>query len=1461
LNYEKNNLRTAMLIPNDNYYNATDQWNLTAMEMEQVWDFTQGDEEIIVAIIDSGVADHADLTDNIVSPYDVVTGKTTYPNYASAPLQQENDHGTVISGVIAAQINNGIGIAGIAPNVSIMPINIFSWVTEVEGAPADGYYCYDSDLIDALYYAVDNGADIINLSLGGYDQSSLVEQAIAYATNNGAIVVAAAGNDNSQEKSYPAAYDGVIAVASINANGSKSSFSNYGDYIDVSAAGSDVMGLTLNGYAVESGTSIAAATVTGLAALLKSEDSTLTADDIETIIKETAKSLDDSQMGAGSVQPLTAIKSIQDFTIVSSNFAADPNVEQEIGQTITLSNTVESYGKGNLKYRFTMKQSSDTEWTTVSDWSDTIQVLVTPDAIGEYDFKVERTLTSNLSEDNVVEDVLEVEKNSIETYIVTEIPKQTAANISASQASPQGLGTDVSITVNNESDADLAERAEYKIVVKQLDEDEWTVLKDWSSDNTATWSLTEVGQYTIQAFTRTVGREDVDITVAIDSYVVELPKQKGVKQTVISENAFEKGETATLKASVAESTFSDQAEYQWLINDVVVQAWTSETEMEWALDEIGSFPVEVQARTQGRTGVDVSDTVTYDVVRSPLNATVELSTNTQTGNLLGDPIVLSTQVVTDNENEREYDYEFSIIANDELTVMQSWSSLAEYSWLPSELGEYDLMVELRLKDDDTETVSDVIYNFAVVEESAVTTLTVTGIENEDEIEIGESIALSMVAETETQQTVMKKIMTQIDEEGWVVISDWSTSVSFTWLPEEIGTYNIKVLAQCEGESEYCYIQQKITNINVVDLPKQTGVELAISGTATIDYEQTLTATSTSEATLAERALFKYVSINTSGETEVLQDWSSVNTCNWTTSEADTYSIRAYIKTDGGLNYNQFAEASYQIELPKQEGITIATDATSVEIGETVEISAQVTGDDETLKAQAEYQFIIGGKIVQAWSASSTYAYVSDTIGDLAVEAQVRTQGRTGYDANATTDLTVIDIPAQSGVTLTLNKTSQQPVGTVVKLTGATTGEQALTARAQYRFLIDGVIVRGWSTTATYNWTTSNEALHTLEVQARTQGRTTTDATSTIENYETGVIALSTITMTIDKTSPQLVGQRINLTAVVEGVHSDNAEYSFAVRENDSSEWQTLSDYMTSNTIAWTPGTPGEYTVRVRARAVGREGYDVQKIVYNYVISGLIINYRDYSYSLSNMVTIQMRNNPQTSSSGSWVSATSTEVTYYVNPNNWNSGTQLYQFLTLTAVSGITTSDVNNMLSGKGVLAGQGSAFINAQTANDVNVAYLVSHALLETGNGTSQLATGVYVDSVDGESVTGKTVYNMYGIGAYDSNPTQLGAEYAYKQGWFSVEEAIVEGAYWIGRYYIHRDTYNGDPAQDSIYEMRWNPETIQEQYNSGGTTSSVSAKHQYATDIAWASKQVSRIKTLLDLCDNPILEFDIPQY
>jgi type VI secretion system secreted protein VgrG len=225
----------------------------------------------------------------------------------------------------------------------------------------------------------------------------------------------------------------------------------------------------------------------------------------------------------------------------------------------------------------------------------------------------------------------------------------------------------------------------------------------------------------------------------------------------------------------------------------------------------------------------------------------------------------------------------------------------------------------------------------------------------------------------------------------------------------------------------------------------------------------------------------------------------------------------------------------------------------------------------------------------------------------------------------------------------------------------------------------------------------------------------------------------------------------------------------------------------------------------------------------------------YNITLEAALDKQMKQSPQIQKNGRWVNASRDEVLQYLDPNNYDEGVYKYQFLDLSALAGISEEDMTKYLAGKGILAGKASIYLEAARKYNVSEVYLAAHSSLETGNGTSTLAKGVVVNGV--------TVYNMYGIGAYDSDPIGAGAQYAYKMGWTTPEKAIEGGAKWISEQYINNASYK----QNTLYKMRWNPASP--------------GVHQYATDIGWAVKQTSSIKKMYDNFQNASLKFDIPTY
>jgi serine protease len=294
---------TALDAPTGSDVYRSQQWSLATMNVAQAWQSSTG-AGITVAVIDTGVdAGHPDLAGQVLPGIDLVAG-------TEGVSTDPNGHGTHVAGTIAAVTGNGTGVTAVAPHAKILPIRAL----DADGAG------YMSDTATGIVYATDHGADVINMSLGGTESSAAVSNAISYARSKGVVVVAAAGNSraNGSPTSYPAADDGVIAVASTTSDDVYSSFSNRGDYIDVAAPGSAIISTypqaSGSAYVSMSGTSMAAPHVAAIAALLKSYNADLTPDQIQQAMQTSAVDLGtpgkDSDYGYGRVDAAAALAAI-----------------------------------------------------------------------------------------------------------------------------------------------------------------------------------------------------------------------------------------------------------------------------------------------------------------------------------------------------------------------------------------------------------------------------------------------------------------------------------------------------------------------------------------------------------------------------------------------------------------------------------------------------------------------------------------------------------------------------------------------------------------------------------------------------------------------------------------------------------------------------------------------------------------------------------------------------------------------------------------------------------------------------------------------------------------------------------------------------------------------------------------------------------------------------------------------
>ncbi len=272
------------------------QWGLTAIGAPSVWKITRG-AGVTVAVIDSGSGPHPDLDANLDA------GRTMFGSIDSVGVVDIDNagHGSHVAGIIAAVADNAIGGSGVAPQSRILPIRVLD-------AQGSG----DSrDVSKAVRFVVDSGAKVINLSLGGATESTSLTAAIQYAVDHNVLVIAAAGNGGvDSPPKWPASSDLALAVTAVDRNNSVTSFDQRGDYIDLAAPGSSILSTASNDYKIQSGTSMAAAFVTGAAALLFAAQSSITAAQVRDILQRTATDIGapgrDTTFGYGLINLVAA---------------------------------------------------------------------------------------------------------------------------------------------------------------------------------------------------------------------------------------------------------------------------------------------------------------------------------------------------------------------------------------------------------------------------------------------------------------------------------------------------------------------------------------------------------------------------------------------------------------------------------------------------------------------------------------------------------------------------------------------------------------------------------------------------------------------------------------------------------------------------------------------------------------------------------------------------------------------------------------------------------------------------------------------------------------------------------------------------------------------------------------------------------------------------------------------------
>jgi thermitase len=302
------------------------------IDAPEAWEITTGSPDVVIAILDTGIDyTHPDLAANIWNNADEIPGNGIdddhngyiddvrgwdFYNHDNDP-KDDHGHGTLCAGIAGAVGNNGVGIAGVAWNCKIMSVKILN---------ETGWEAPWEDVAAAIKYAADNGANVISMSFGVYEVHYILEDAVNYAYSKGVFLCAAAGNDNTDNVSYPCAYDNVTAVGWTNLKDQASSYSCYGDWVDIAAPGNLIYstmptyhvtdndyGMPQN-YTFHAGTSAATPMVAGVAALLLSKDPSLSPDEVKALLCNNVDPYTgDKYIGTGRINAYKALAALTEL--------------------------------------------------------------------------------------------------------------------------------------------------------------------------------------------------------------------------------------------------------------------------------------------------------------------------------------------------------------------------------------------------------------------------------------------------------------------------------------------------------------------------------------------------------------------------------------------------------------------------------------------------------------------------------------------------------------------------------------------------------------------------------------------------------------------------------------------------------------------------------------------------------------------------------------------------------------------------------------------------------------------------------------------------------------------------------------------------------------------------------------------------------------------------------------------
>ncbi|UFT98878.1 SpoIID/LytB domain-containing protein [Radiobacillus kanasensis] len=530
-------------------------------------------------------------------------------------------------------------------------------------------------------------------------------------------------------------------------------------------------------------------------------------------------------------------------------------------------------------------------------------------------------------------------------------------------------------------------------------------------------------------------------------------------------------------------------------------------------------------------------------------------------------------------------YQFWVGYQGEWKLIQNYSGKSYVDWTPDTSGNYTLNVHVKDKYSSKDYDDYITKEFVINEPIKVDGLSTSKTSPQ---ELGQTINISASASGST--SLEYKFWAQnIDTNQWILLNDYSSSSTISWLPSESGNYKLVVHVREVGSTK-SYDAYRTLDYKISEPPRVNISEITVDKVSpqVTGSNINVTAVATGETTLE----YKFWAENTStGKWTLIRNYGSSATANWTPNVAGDYKLVVHAREVGSSkSYDAYRTLNYKISEPPKINVSNLTvdKASPQEAGTNINVSAEASGG-----TSLEYKFWAEntdtGKwtLIRNYGSSATTSWTPSEAANYKLVVHVRNVGSTkSYEAYQTLSY-VISQPGKITINkVTTDKSSPQVTGTSINVSAEASGGTSL----EYKFWAENTdtgkwtLIRNYGSSATTSWTPSEAANYKLVVHVRNVG-----STKSYEAYQTLTYVISqpgkvTVNkVTADKSSPQVIGTSINVSAEASG--GTSLEYKFWVENTETGEWTLIRDYGASSSTNWLPNQVGTYKLVVHVRDI------------------------------------------------------------------------------------------------------------------------------------------------------------------------------------------------------------------------------------------------------------------------------------